>query len=72
MEFYGKMWKEKKNGKSFRIFFSIDFSRKLQEYTYVPEYSGIFLIYSIERSSPSDLQRNFDHNIIILIIYLRE
>ena len=33
-------------------FYLSDFSRKLQEISYFPEYSGIFLILSIERVSP--------------------
>lgn len=40
---------KKDDGKSFRI---LIFQRKLQEHMHFPEYSGIYMIYSIERSAP--------------------
>ena len=44
------------------FFLFSDFSRNLQENTYFPEYSGMYLIHSIERCAPvcRQLQRNFE------------
>ena len=60
-----KSEKQKDDGKSFPYFFSVIFSRKLQEFAYFPEYSGMYPIHSIERSAPVfffwELENEYSH-----------